>query len=246
MSTIDVEFDFQQEAGLDRAGVQRDSDKYSPTLQEYHRILWSKSLPNGRLFELTKIRNNQLYHKSELGEFYLSSDWGAVTLSGRRQTKKILSEIDPASVRNFQKAVITIGARIVWPSNRINGASTINGAKGMNYFIADRLDLTVECIRQYYIGETSPLYETFKRYDDFFQLFANFRGYIDFFLLQDYVEKDYMSVKIAEPFDEFRSTPIPKTVDEYLSYMNMTSKLSEARNQRIKEFTLIRGSCTVH
>ena len=51
MSVIDVGFDFQGEAGLDRAGVQRDSDKYSPTLQEYHRILWSKPLPNGKLFE---------------------------------------------------------------------------------------------------------------------------------------------------------------------------------------------------
>ncbi len=56
---------------------------------------------------------------------------------------------------------------MVWPSNRISGASTINGAKGMNYFIADRLDLTIECIRRYYLGETSPLYETLKRYDDF-------------------------------------------------------------------------------
>ena len=241
MSTIDVEFDFQQEAGLDRAGVQRDSDKYSPTLQEYHRILWSKPLPNGKMFELTKITNNQLYHKSELGEFSLSSDWGAVTLSGRRQTKKFLSELDLADLQNFQKAVIAIGARMVWPSNRISGASTINGAKGMNYFIADRLDLTVECIRRYYIGEKSPLYETFKRYDDFFHLFDDFKGYIDFFLLQDYVTEDYTSVKIAEPFDDFRSTPIPKTVDEYLSYMNTTSGLIEARNQRIKEFTLIRG-----
>lgn len=231
---IDVDFDFQAEAGFNKAGIERDSDRYSPTLQEYHRILWSKSLPNGRRFELTKITNNQLYHKSELGEFYLSSDWGAVTLSGRRQTKKFLSELDPANLQNFQKAVITIGARMVWPSNRISGASTINGAKGMNYFIADRLDLTIECIRRYYLGETSPLYETLKRYDDFFQLFDDFKGYIDFFLLQDYVTEDYTSVKIAEPFDDFRSTPIPKTVDEYLTYMNMTSELIKLRNQRIK------------
>ena len=74
MSVIDVGFDFQGEAGLDRAGVQRDSDKYSPTLQEYHRILWSKPLPNGKMFELTKISSNRLFHKSELGDFYLSSD----------------------------------------------------------------------------------------------------------------------------------------------------------------------------
>ena len=61
------------------------------------------------------------------------------------------------------------------------------------------------------------------------------KGYIDFFLLQDYVTEDYLSVKIAEPFDDFRSTPIPKTVDEYLSYMNTTSESIKLRNQRIED-----------
>jgi len=78
------------------------------------------------------------------------------------------------------------------------------------------------------------------RYSDFFQLFDDFKGYIDFFLLQDYVTEDYMSVKIAEPFDDFRSTPIPKTVDEYLSYMNMTSELIKLRNQRIDNYVTTR------
>ena len=77
--------------------------------------------------------------------------------------------------------------------------------------------------------------------DNFFHLFGDFKGYIDFLLLQDHVSEDYLSVKIAKPFDDFSSTPIPKTVDEYLSYMNMTSELIEARNQRINELTLIRG-----
>tara|TARA_Y100000991_G_C21828210_1_gene286915 strand:- start:236 stop:490 length:255 start_codon:yes stop_codon:yes gene_type:complete len=52
----------------------RDPDKYSPTLREYHRILWSKSLPNGTPFTLTTNIPHQLHHKSALGEFVLSSD----------------------------------------------------------------------------------------------------------------------------------------------------------------------------
>ena len=112
----------------------------------------------------------------------------------------------------------TIGGIVIWPSNKINGFQTINGARGFNRQIVDRLDLTIECIRRYYLGESSPLYETFKRYDNFFHLFGDFKGYIDFFLLQDYATEDYMSVKIAEPFDDFRSTPIPKTADEKASY----------------------------
>ena len=34
--------------------------------------------------------------------------------------------------------------------------------------------------------------------------------------------------------DDFSSIPIPKTADEYLTYMNMTSELIKLRNQRIK------------
>ena len=240
MSTIDVEFDFQQEAGLDRAGVQRDSDKYSPTLQEYHRILWSKPLPNGKMFELTKISNNRLYHKSELGEFYLSSDRAIATFSSWVKMKPIIDQVLAKELDDFIRLTDTIGGIVIWPSNKINGFQTINGARGFNRQIVDRLDLTIECIRRYYLGESSPLYETFKRYDDFFQLFGDFKGYIDFFLLQDYVTEDYMSVKIAEPFDDFRSTPIPKTVDEYLSYMNMTSELIKLRNQRIDNYVTAR------
>ena len=233
MSTIDVEFDFQQEAGLDRAGVQRDSDKYSPTLQEYHRILWSKPLPNGKMFELTKISNNRLYHKSELGEFYLSSDRAIATFSSWVKMKPIIDQISAKELGDFIRLTDTIGGIVIWPSNKINGFQTINGARGFNRQIVDRLDLTIECIRRYYLGESSSLYETFKRYDDFFNLFGDFKGYIDFFLLQDYVSEDYLSVKIAEPFDDFRSTPIPKTVDEYLLYMSATAGLIQLRNQRI-------------
>jgi hypothetical protein len=65
---IDVNFDFQAEAGG------RDSDRWSPTLQEYHRILWSKPLPNGKIFALKTIGQNRLYHKSDVPP-ELSSGW---------------------------------------------------------------------------------------------------------------------------------------------------------------------------
>lgn len=233
MSSIDVNFDFQAEAGKDRNGNERDSDKYSPTLQEYHHILWSKPLPNGELFELTKTNGNRLVHKSDLGEYVLSSDWGAVTLSGRQTVKAYLSQIDPKVLQEFQRLVITIGARMIWPSNRIDGKSTINGGKGMNYLVADRLDLTIECIRRYYLGEQSPLYETLAAYKSYFALFRDYKGFIDFFLLQDYVTPDYRTVRIAHPYDNFISSPIPRNVDEYIQYADATMNLIRARNQRI-------------
>ena len=229
---IDVDFNFQTET-LDKNGNERDSDKFSPTLQEYHRILWSKPLPNGEMFELTKISDNRLYHKSHLGAFFLSSDWGVATLNNWKRTKAFMSDVNPHEVAEFERLAITIGARIIWPSNKIDGLLTINSARGLNYYIGDRLDLTLECIRCYYLGELSPLNEDLKRYKQFFDLFRDFKGYIDFFLLQDAVSDDYKSVKIARPFNGFSSSPVPSNVDGYIEYMDASIEFIKKRNMRI-------------
>ena len=235
---IDVNFDFQKET-LDRNGKERDSDLYSPTLREYHRILWAKPLPNGRTFKLVNISNNRLYHNSDMGEFFLSSDWGVATLSGWKRTKALMADIDMRLVDDFDKSVITIGARIIWPSNKIDGLPTINGGRGFNYYIGDRFDLTLECIRRYYLGEESPLFETLKRYGNFFALFEDFKGYVDFFLLQDGVSTDYSSVIIAPPFNDFQGSPVPATVDEYLQYMAISKDFISKRNNRIAEYACV-------
>jgi len=233
MNTIDVNFDFQAEAYLRFEGKYEevDSDRWSPTLQEYHRILWSKQLPNGKMFTLEKINQNRLYHKSELGEFYLSSDRAVTTFS--KKGKHIISQMPKEEFKTFSQRVDSIGGIIIWPSNRINGKMTINGIRGFNRQIADRFDLTIECVRLYYQNDNSPLYDTFKRYDDFFSLFCNFKEYIEFFHLQDIVSDDYTTVKIATPFDDFKSSPIPNNLAEYFTYMDNTMKFVEARNARI-------------
>ncbi len=45
--TIDITYNVHSDAN---GG---DPDITSPTLRSYHRMLWSKKLPNGELFELT-------------------------------------------------------------------------------------------------------------------------------------------------------------------------------------------------
>ncbi len=226
---IDINFDFQAEARG------RDSDKHSPTLQEYHRILWSKPLPNGKVFTLTKISNNRLYHKSELGEFFLSSDRAIPTFSNWKRFQHIVLLVPSTQVTTFSNLTDTIGGIVIWPSNQINSKPTMNAERGFNNKIVDRLDITIECIRLYYLGKNSPLYDTINRYKDFFDLFGSFKGYIDFFLLQDAVSKDYSSVKIAKPFDKFKSSPIPSSIDEYLQYMEATGQFVRDRNKRISK-----------
>jgi len=229
---IDVTYNFQTET------EPYDADRYSNTLQEYHRILWSKVLPNGEMFELKKIDKNRLYHKSNLGEFYLSSDRAVPTFSNWKKMEHIIKEIPKEKLSNFINITETIGAITIWPSNRIEQKATINGAKGLISKVSDRLDLTIECIRRYYLDQESPLYVTFKRYDSFFRLFEDFKGYVDFFLFQDAVSKNYNSVKIAPPYDSFESVPVPKTVEEYMQYMTYTTELVKARNKRIEELTV--------
>jgi hypothetical protein len=126
-----------------------------------------------------------------------------------------------------------MGSMIIFPSNRVDGKSTINGARGLNHLIKDRIDLTLECIRRYYNNEISPLTDVLKRYGDFFKLFGNFQGYVEFFLLQDLVTEDFSQIRFLRHFEDFKTPAVPKTLEEYLSYKDLTIQFVNTRNQRI-------------
>lgn len=227
---IDTNFNFQ--AAMDNPD--RDADKYSQVLQDYHQMLWSKPLPDGTQFELEKLNKACLLrYTSTTGELLLSSDRAVATFSRWKRLEHITSQIPQKELEQFIDTTETIGGIIIWPSTKIDGKSTINGERGFNRKICDRLDLTIECIRRYYQDEDSPLYDTFNRYAVFFNLFGSFRGYVDFFLFQDFVSSDYGSTILAKPFDGFLSSPVPTSVEEYREYMQKTTELIKARNKRI-------------
>ena len=226
---IDINFNFYSDTPKGK-----DPDSYSSTLRSYHRILWSRELPNGSLFKLDETIPMRLHHKSELGEFVLSSDSIAHTYSNIKSTTNIIKKIDTKELEKFVSLCSTIGGYIIFPSERINNQMTINGARGVNKKIRDRFDLTLECIRRYYIKEDSPLNETFERYKQFFNLFESFQGYVDFFLLQDLVTNDYSSVKYLISFKSFENYPLPNDIEEYKQYKYNLSNFVLARNQRMK------------
>ena len=122
---------------------------------------------------------------------------------------------------------------IVWPGNRIDGMMTINGARGFLRKISDRMDLTLECVRRHYLGITSPLSGVFTRYRSFFALFDNFRGYVDFFLLDDLVTPNYEAVRFFLPFDDFGTPAVPPDAESFESYRRLSMDFLRARNQRI-------------
>lgn len=212
-----------------------DPDSTSPTLRSYHKILWSKKLPNGQLLELTDKKSEAyLYHKSELGEYFLGSD--AITHSYRNHTRKTwLTQQIQNEVQELFDTGSTIGAYTLFPNNRIDKQHTINQARGVNSLIDDRFDLTLECIRLFYVGQQSPLYDTLKRYKNFFDLFDNFKGYIDHFLLNDLVDENE-NIRFYLPFDHFKTRPIFADVEDYLTYKKGVMNFIKARNERIDNY----------
>jgi hypothetical protein len=209
----------------------RDPDSASPTLRSYHQKLWSKSLPSGALFKLDRIAGSYLVHTSPLGSFRLASDTISNSLRSNKRRASLIALIPSVKLDAFQSLGSTVGARILFPGNRVDGKATINVARGFNAQIADRFDLTLECIRLHYLGQASPLAASLDRYADFFALFETFEGYVDFFLLGDLVNAG--QVKFYLPFDGEFGQPLTNTVDEYNEYMAKTMEFVAARNRRI-------------
>jgi hypothetical protein len=207
---IDTNFNFYSDSNG------RDPDSASPTLRRYHKILWSRPLPNGETFDLIDTKNGSyLYHNSEQGEFFLGSD--AITHSYKNHKRKYwLTEQIPDEVNELFDTGSTIGAYIIFPNNRIGGKHTINQARGVDSLIDDRFDLTLECIRRFYLEQESPLYSTLSIYKKFFDLFRDFEGYTQFFLLDDLVDEN-RNIKFYLPFDGFENRPAFSDVNEYLS-----------------------------
>jgi len=228
VSLIDINFNVTSDTPKGK-----DPDSYSPTLRMYHKILWSKHLPNGMKFDMDVNTPRLLHHKSELGEFFLSSDSIGHTYKYVKKMSPIIDQVTHEEMNSFFSICTTVGAYIIFPSKKINNKMTINASRGVNHKIQDRFDITLECIRRLYLKENSPLTDTLERYSSFFSLFQDFRGYVDFFLLQDLVEEKDLTIKFWHPFDGFDQSPLPKDISEYQSYKKNVIDFVTARNQRM-------------
>ena len=227
MTEIDISFDVYSDTPKGK-----DPDTNSPTLRKYHKILWSKPLPNNKEFHLNLDTPKLLHHNSELGEFFLSSDSIGHTYSRVKKMSHIIDEISHTEIDSFFSICSTIGAYIIFPAKRIDNKMTINGARGLNRKIKDRFDLTLLCIKNFYEGKDSPLNNVFERYKDFFTLFGHFEGYTNFFLLNDLV-KDDSSINFFIPFNGFENSPLPSNIEEYLIYKENVEDFINKRNDRI-------------
>lgn len=224
---MDVNFDYRLDSSCD------DPDTDSAKLYDSHKFLWSKNLPCERklIFETLKIggKFGRILLKNNLSG-NLSSDRMCPHFVGK-YNGRFDDWLTESENQELQFKVRTIGGHIVFPVHKRHGF-TINQARGINRKICDRFDLTLECIRLFYIGETSPLFGTISQYADFFALFKDFKNYVEFFLLQDFVDEDF-DVKFSLEFDGFFRSPLPQNSDEYRFYVRKTIDMINKRNDRI-------------
>lgn len=253
MTALDARFEFWFDTpeGMD-------PDRHSPTLRRCHKILWSKPLPCGATLDLNGGDSWELRHKSECCELFLSSDSightysrGGWTKHGNAKAERMpriiegISKDSTDETDEFLSVCSTIGAYILFPSRQIDGKWTINQARGCHPKIKDRFDLTLECIRRFYFNEegANPLRKALQRHAPFFLCFKDFRGYVDFFLLQDLVAEEYSAVKFFLPFDGFKRSPLPGDIREYLQYKDALTAFVNERNQRMLNSVRRRTAC---
>ena len=126
--------------------VNKDPDTFSRTLNDYHRFLWEKPLPNGSYFRLEQNDKPPYYLRYQKGhkQLKLSSDSITHTYSNRKETQKFIQTIDPVKFRNFYYLAFTIGGYIIFPAEKITHQPTINIIRGLHPYINDRFDLTLE------------------------------------------------------------------------------------------------------
>ena len=233
MVPIDITLDFKTEC----PEKGKDPDVYSPSLRQYHKVLWSKPLPDGTIFELDASGSpvsRYLMHESARGTIRLSSDAITTRMLNRPRVRKLVEELPEGAVRPHRGYII--GSALVFPANRVQGRMTINGARGFLSTIADRFDLTLECIRRHYAGETSPLARTLEEHSLFFNLFEDFENYVEFFLLQDLLTSSG-TIDYWLPFQDFRRSAVPKTSSDYVRFRSATENFIDRRNQRVEAWT---------
>lgn len=167
----------------------KDPDAFSSLLYKYHKLLWNKELPSGEILNIKSFGNYHL-HCDGIGR--LSSDF--IGPSSAWAKRKGISNED---IGLYLKKTRTIGGHLIWPVIKATKNKTINQARGGSSGFYDRIDLTLIDLKKYYYNEDCKLKDEFDASKDWFKLFGTFENFIDFFLLQDFVDIEYKVLQFA-------------------------------------------------
>ena len=211
-----------------------DPDAKSDTLRYYQYLLYRRELPNGEFFDL------QYHNKPNLvwnGKRF-SSD--SIIVSFRYRRYPVMEEISARPdfrqwVEGYLREAYTIGGEMLFPVD-----PSINSVRGFNNnSVSDRFDLTLYCIQEYYKGTESlddygldRVLDAVRKNGNFFDKFLNFKGYVDFFFLQDAVDENYDTILYLDYLGK------PRSVKDYDIFLAMEMDFLRKRNKRISEIEL--------
>lgn len=245
MRVFDIAFDYL----LDTTPPGTDADSNSPRLKADHQLLWTKELCGGQLFELAvseipKVRRKNYLMFEQTPDKSITFGSDAITNSYTRWVKpkalvEAKAQLNEEQKRRYFDPPYTIGSAMIWPVRGIH-LPTLNTARGMRAKIADRMDLTLECIRRHYAKEPdSPLADVITNYRDFFELFGTFEKFVEFFHFQDLVTPEGKIAFFLEEDDEdkvFTRSGVPVTKDEYIRVREASLKFIALRGDRMADW----------
>jgi len=243
MRVFDTTYDYKSDKP---ARTRPDADRDSRKLRQDHELLWTKKLNSGVLFAPvppSRRRDGYLIFIDDSGDrHWYGSD--AITNSYTRWSRpeplaNAIASLNEEQRSRYLDQPYTIGSAMIWPV-RSKDRPTMNTARGFGRsgrLIADRMDLTLECIRRHYAGEAeSPLADVINAYGDFFALFEGFGEFVEFFHLQGLVAPDYNEVRFFLPFTNFDRPGTPSTIEEYVTYREATLGFISGRQRRMAKW----------
>lgn len=190
-----------------------------------------------------KIQNNRIVGEVGSSQFDFGSDSITNCCGKCPTTEKLRKNIGISKLLEDYNAIdYVLSASIIFPLKDNDGKTswTINRARGCSRRICDRIDLTLEFIRIFYLGrnEYTPLQSCLIRYSNFFDLFIGFENYVKYFYLDDLVSSDYKKGKsLASSLDFMNAMPV-SSIQEYKMYISNTIKFINDRRNRIKNALL--------
>ena len=234
---VDFTFNYKKDDGVG----DRDPDKYSLQMKKDHCELWSKQLPvaNYGKLELTPQWDRIIAYVN--GAYF---DFGCDSITNcycnRDSTAELRKDKEVvALIEQYKEADYVIGSSLIFPLHRDDGKVrwTINQARGCLRKISDRIDLTLECIRVFYLDKNqwTPLRSCFINYSRFFDWFGDFENYVKFFFLDDLVSKDYKTVVGFTDALDFEHAMPTSSIEEYKEYIRRNIEFIKKRNKRIKD-----------
>jgi hypothetical protein len=249
---FDLSFDYQTDYDPAKPKKPRwDADEHSPRLRLDHELLWTKRFRSGVLFAPTapraRSRGYLIWTEPSGEQHWYGSD--AITHSYTTwQLPKALADAKAGLSEEERAAYLappyTIGSSIIWPV-KSSARPSMNQARCFGparRTIADRIDLTLECIRRHYLGLPSDDYlgQAIRAYAEFFDLFQGFAEFVEFFHLQPLVAPEGVRslFNMSELLGDygFEGAATPSTTEEYVAYRRNTLAVIAERGRLMADW----------